>query len=79
VVRPSRAEGEQALRESLAGHGIVEFDEGITACGPACDVVEKLAPTVDAGFAHLVWSFREPFDHATISAASEVRRGLEGR
>ena len=76
VIRPSPAEAEQALRESLAGHGILDFDHGVTACGPTEEVAELLVPTIAAGFRHLVLSFRNPFDHATISAAGEVRDRL---
>ena len=73
VIRGSRAEAERDLRASLAGHGIVEYDEGICALGPAPAVAEQLAETVEAGLQDLILSIREPFDHATIEAAGDLR------
>jgi alkanesulfonate monooxygenase SsuD/methylene tetrahydromethanopterin reductase-like flavin-dependent oxidoreductase (luciferase family) len=77
VVRNSRPQAERQLRSSLAGHGIAEYDESICACGTAEQVADGLTATVEAGFRHLVWSFRHPFDHATIAAAARVRTILE--
>jgi len=77
VVRDTREAAERDLSASLAGHGIHEYDLGICALGSTHDVAEQLRETVDAGFRHLVWSFRHPFDHASIEAAADVRTALE--
>jgi len=77
VVRATRDAAERELSASLAGHGIQQYDEGIVALGPAHQVAEHLNETMDAGFRHLVWSFRHPFDRLTIEAAAEVRAALD--
>jgi alkanesulfonate monooxygenase SsuD/methylene tetrahydromethanopterin reductase-like flavin-dependent oxidoreductase (luciferase family) len=79
VIRRTRAEAERELCSSLAGHGIHQLDEGICALGSPQAVAERLSETVDAGFYHLVWSFRHPFDAASIKAAEVVRAELDER
>jgi alkanesulfonate monooxygenase SsuD/methylene tetrahydromethanopterin reductase-like flavin-dependent oxidoreductase (luciferase family) len=76
VVRDTRAEAERALGASLAAHGVERYDEDICALGPVPEVAERLSETVAAGFRHLIWSFRHPFDGATIGAAAAVREAL---
>jgi alkanesulfonate monooxygenase SsuD/methylene tetrahydromethanopterin reductase-like flavin-dependent oxidoreductase (luciferase family) len=77
VARPTRADAERELSASLAGHGIDEFDPGICALGPPDEIAAQLCPTLVAGFRHVVWSFRYPFDEPTIAAAAAVRVQLE--
>jgi alkanesulfonate monooxygenase SsuD/methylene tetrahydromethanopterin reductase-like flavin-dependent oxidoreductase (luciferase family) len=77
VVRDTRRDAELALTASLAGHGVDRYDAGICALGPVDEVVEQLVPTLEAGFRHLVWSFRRPFDEPSIAAAGAVRAGLD--
>lgn len=78
VVRNTAAEAEAELRASLARHGIGgEYDDGICALGSVTEVAERLSITVNAGFRHVIWSFRHPFDQETIEAAWAVRESLQ--
>jgi alkanesulfonate monooxygenase SsuD/methylene tetrahydromethanopterin reductase-like flavin-dependent oxidoreductase (luciferase family) len=77
VLRRSHSEAVRELRRSLACQGITEYDEDVCALGPASSVAEQLAETIDAGFRHLILSFRHPFDHASIEAAGELRALFE--
>jgi alkanesulfonate monooxygenase SsuD/methylene tetrahydromethanopterin reductase-like flavin-dependent oxidoreductase (luciferase family) len=77
VIRGSRDEAERALRDSLAQHGVEQVDVTACALGPPDEVAAALSSTVDAGFRHLVWSFRQPFDRQTIEAAAAVRAALQ--
>jgi len=78
TVRSSRAEALLSLERSLSRHGITDYDDGILALGPPEEVAEQLAPTIAAGFKHIVCSFRSPFDHESIQRLGEVRGILGG-
>jgi alkanesulfonate monooxygenase SsuD/methylene tetrahydromethanopterin reductase-like flavin-dependent oxidoreductase (luciferase family) len=78
TVRSSHTEARLSLERSLSGHGITDYDDGIVALGPPEEVAEQLAPTIAAGFKHIVCSFRSPFDHESIQRLGEVRHILAG-
>jgi alkanesulfonate monooxygenase SsuD/methylene tetrahydromethanopterin reductase-like flavin-dependent oxidoreductase (luciferase family) len=77
IARPTRAQAARELTASLAGHGIDTFDPGICALGPPYEIAAQLRPTLEAGFRHLIWSFRHPFDEPTIAAGVAVRAQLD--
>jgi alkanesulfonate monooxygenase SsuD/methylene tetrahydromethanopterin reductase-like flavin-dependent oxidoreductase (luciferase family) len=77
AVRSRRRDAANVLTESLRYHGIESFDPGITAVGDSSEVAESLLSTASAGFRHIVFSFRWPFDMTSIEAIPEVRTQIE--
>ena len=77
-IRASRPDAERSLASSLAKHGIPDYNRGIVALGSPEEVADQLAPTVNAGFNHIVCSLRSPFDYETINRFHEVAEILAG-
>ncbi len=76
TIRDDRGQAQRILTESLQRHGLTSYDEDIAAVGSLPEVAEQLAPTVAAGFRHIIASFREPFDMRSIEQLGELRRLL---
>ena len=80
VVRDTVAAAHEAYRHVARIHGILEAplaDDGTVAAlafgGPPELVADGLRPFLAAGVGHLMWVFRQPFDHETIARVGEVR------
>jgi len=74
----SRPDAARSLTSSLARHGIADYNPGIVALGSPEEVADQLAPTVRAGFNHIICSLRSPFDYETINRFHQVAEILGG-
>ena len=79
TIRDDGGQAQRVLTESLQRHGLTSYDEDIVALGSLPDVAEQLAPTVTAGFRHIIVSFREPFDMSSIEQLGALRDLLKQR
>ena len=73
TMRDDPDEARRELESSLRYHGVEEYDPSILAAGTPAAVAQALRTHVDAGFAHILFSLRAPFDHETIARMPEVR------
>ena len=76
TIRDDPDEARRELEASLRYHGLEEYEPTILAAGTPAAVAQELRAHVDAGFAHILFSLRAPFDHETIERMPEVRRLL---
>ena len=76
TVRDDPDEARHELEASLRLHGVEGYEPSILAAGTPAAVARALRPHVDAGFTHLLFSLRAPFDFETIERMPEVRRLL---
>lgn len=77
TIRDQTSEAERVLDDSLRHHGVADHDRGIVVTGPPTFVAAELHPVVQAGFRHIIWSLRAPWDLETIERMPEVRMALE--
>jgi alkanesulfonate monooxygenase SsuD/methylene tetrahydromethanopterin reductase-like flavin-dependent oxidoreductase (luciferase family) len=76
IIRDDPAEARRVFEAAYRGNGL-DPDAGVFAlCGPPAMIADALRPLVDAGFGHLIWAFRTPYDRETIDRLSEVRELL---
>jgi alkanesulfonate monooxygenase SsuD/methylene tetrahydromethanopterin reductase-like flavin-dependent oxidoreductase (luciferase family) len=73
VIRRDQTAARQFVAESMQYQGLDGYDESTIVCGPPRLVADALIPLVNAGFHHLVWSLRAPWDLETIRRLPEVR------
>ncbi len=76
TIRDDADEARRELEASLRYHGLEGYEPAILAAGTPAAVAQALRAHVDAGFAHILFSLRAPFDHETIERMPEVRRLL---
>ena len=76
TIRDDPDEARHELEASLRYHGVEGYEPSILAAGTPATVAQALRAHVDAGFRHLLFSLRAPFDHETIERMPEVRRLL---
>lgn len=76
VVRDDLASAERAW-EGWVRTGVDDEERDLVGGSPEA-VADRMRPYVDAGFDHLVWIFRAPWDRETIRRLPEVRARLEG-
>ena len=76
TIRDDPDEARRELEASLRHHGVEGYEPTILAAGTPAAVAQALRAHVDAGFAHILFSLRAPFDHETIERMPEVRRLL---
>ncbi len=76
TIRDDPDEARHELEASLRHHGLEEYEPSILAAGTPAAVAESLRGHIEAGFTHLLFSLRAPFDHETIERMPEVRRLL---
>ena len=76
TIRDDPDEARRELEASLRHHGLEEYEPSILAAGTPAAVAQALRGHIDAGFTHLLFSLRAPFDHETIERMPEVRRLL---
>jgi alkanesulfonate monooxygenase SsuD/methylene tetrahydromethanopterin reductase-like flavin-dependent oxidoreductase (luciferase family) len=77
VIRRDRSVARQFFEESMRYQGLDSYDESTLVAGPPEMVAAALAPLVNAGFHHLVWSLRAPWDMETVRRLPEVRELLK--
>jgi alkanesulfonate monooxygenase SsuD/methylene tetrahydromethanopterin reductase-like flavin-dependent oxidoreductase (luciferase family) len=77
TIRDHASDAQRVLADSLSHHGIERYDSSIVTSGPPASIAAELQPLLDAGFSHIIWSLRAPWDHQTIDRMPEVRRLLE--
>lgn len=78
IIRDDPAEARRVFEAAYRGYGL-DPDAGVFAlCGPADLVADGLRPMMAAGFRHVIWAFRSPFDSETLERLGEVRALLEG-
>jgi alkanesulfonate monooxygenase SsuD/methylene tetrahydromethanopterin reductase-like flavin-dependent oxidoreductase (luciferase family) len=78
IIRDSRAEAEQVLRDTFARNGRARLwtDQPI---GTPEDVAGYCAPYVELGYRHLIAGFPAPYDEESMTRlATEVRPQLQG-
>jgi alkanesulfonate monooxygenase SsuD/methylene tetrahydromethanopterin reductase-like flavin-dependent oxidoreductase (luciferase family) len=73
VIRQDRLSARQFVQESMQYQGLETYDESGLLAGPPELVAEGLVPLVNAGFRHLIWSLRAPWDLETVRRLPEVR------
>jgi alkanesulfonate monooxygenase SsuD/methylene tetrahydromethanopterin reductase-like flavin-dependent oxidoreductase (luciferase family) len=73
VVRTDEDAARQFVTETMQYQGLDSYDESTIVCGPPRLVADALIPLVNAGFRHLIWSLRAPWDMETIQRMPEVR------
>lgn len=78
TIRDDPDEALQELEASLRHHGLEGYEPAILAAGTPAAVAQALQAHIDAGFTHLLFSLRAPFDHETIERMPEARRLLTG-
>ncbi len=76
TIRDDPDEARRELDASLRHHGLEEYEPSILAAGTPAAVAESLRGHIEAGFTHLLFSLRAPFDHETIERMPEMRRLL---
>lgn len=81
AIRDEPAEADAILDEGATNHGYELADDpsrqpGARVVGPPEVVAAALKPYVDAGFRHILCTFRSPFDVETIERMAEVRELL---
>jgi alkanesulfonate monooxygenase SsuD/methylene tetrahydromethanopterin reductase-like flavin-dependent oxidoreductase (luciferase family) len=76
VIRHERSVARQFVEESMRYQGLDSYDEATMVAGPPELVAEALAALANAGFRHIIWSLRAPWDLETIRRLPEVRQLL---
>jgi alkanesulfonate monooxygenase SsuD/methylene tetrahydromethanopterin reductase-like flavin-dependent oxidoreductase (luciferase family) len=76
AVRNDRSSARRFVEDSMRYQRLDSYDESTIVAGPPELVAEALAPLVNAGFRHIVWSLRAPWDLETITRLPEVRQRL---
>ncbi len=78
IIRDDPDEARRVFEAAYRGNGL-NPDAGVFAlCGPPAMIADALRPLVEAGFSHLIWAFRTPYDRETIDRLAEVRELLGG-
>jgi alkanesulfonate monooxygenase SsuD/methylene tetrahydromethanopterin reductase-like flavin-dependent oxidoreductase (luciferase family) len=73
VIRHDRSTALQFVEESMRYQGLDRYDESTVIAGPPELVADALRPLVAAGFRHIIWSLRAPWDMETVRRLPEVR------
>jgi alkanesulfonate monooxygenase SsuD/methylene tetrahydromethanopterin reductase-like flavin-dependent oxidoreductase (luciferase family) len=73
VIRHDQSVARQFVEESMRYQGLDSYDESTIAAGPPEVVADALVPLVNAGFRHIIWSLRAPWDMETVQRLPEVR------
>ena len=81
AIRDEPEAADAVLDEGARNHGYQLADDparqpGARIVGPPEVVAAALKPYLDAGFRHILWTFRSPFDMETIERMPEVRHLL---
>ena len=76
TIRDDPDEAQRELEASLRHHGLEEYEPSILAAGTPAAVAGSLRGHIEAGFTHLLFSLRAPFDHETIERMPEMKRLL---
>ncbi len=77
IIRDSRTEAEEVLREVFAANGQADLWED-QPVGTVEEVAERLAPFVELGYRHLIAGFPSPYDEESMTRLqTEVRPLLE--
>ncbi len=78
IIRDDPAEARAVFEAAYRGNGLDPTAGVFALCGPPEEVAAALRPLVDAGFGHVIWAFRTPYDMETLERLVEVR-ALLGR
>ena len=73
VIRDDAREAQRVIEAGTAYQGLSDVDPATVVAGSPEAVADTLRPLVEAGFRHLVWSLRAPWDLETIQRLPEVR------
>lgn len=76
VVRHTRAEAEAAWTALLGRHQPIDGEDSLDLAGSPDEVAAGLRAYLAAGFSHLIWVFRDPWDAETLAALPDVRARL---
>jgi alkanesulfonate monooxygenase SsuD/methylene tetrahydromethanopterin reductase-like flavin-dependent oxidoreductase (luciferase family) len=76
VIRQDQSAARQFVEESMRYQGLDSYDESTIVAGPPEMVADALVPLVNAGFRHIIWSLRAPWDTETVRRLPEVRELL---
>ncbi len=79
VIRQERSAARHFVEESMRYQGLDEYDESTIVAGPPELVADALVPLVNAGFRHIIWSLRKPWDLETVRRLPEVRELVDER
>ncbi len=77
IIRDDPAEARRIFDSAYRGYGLDPSAGVFALCGPPSLIADALCPLVDAGFGHLIWAFRAPYDVETLERLGEVRALLE--
>jgi alkanesulfonate monooxygenase SsuD/methylene tetrahydromethanopterin reductase-like flavin-dependent oxidoreductase (luciferase family) len=73
VVRDDAGDARRVVEAGTAYQGLADVDQATVVAGSPEAVADAFRPLVDAGFRHLVWSLRAPWDLETIERLPEIR------
>lgn len=73
VVRNSRTAARRFLEDSMQYQRLDSYDESTIVAGPPDAVADSLVTLIEAGFRHIIWSLRAPWDLETVRRLPEVR------
>ena len=76
VIRDDQHAARRFVEASMQYQELDSYDESTIIAGPPELVADALAPLVNAGFRHLIWSLRAPWDIETVRRLPEVRELL---
>lgn len=76
VLRHTRAEAEAAWTALLGRHQPIDGEDSLDLAGSPDEVAAGLRAYLGAGFSHLIWVFRDPWDAETLAALPDVRARL---
>ena len=79
IIRDDPAEARSVFEAAYRGNGLDPAAGVFALCGPPATIAASLRPLVDAGFSHVIWAFRAPYDLETLERLTEVRDLLARR
>jgi alkanesulfonate monooxygenase SsuD/methylene tetrahydromethanopterin reductase-like flavin-dependent oxidoreductase (luciferase family) len=79
IIRDDASEAREVYDRVFRSHGIRPEDAPASNCGSPSTVAAWLRPFLRAGFRHIMWIQRAPFDLETIRRLGEVRSLLEAQ
>ncbi len=76
VIRNDAGSARQFFEDSKRYQGLDSYDELTVLAGTPTSIAKGLAPLIQAGFRHVIWSLRAPWDLETVRRLPEVRHQL---
>ncbi len=77
IIRDDPMEARRVFETTYRAYGLDPRAGVFALCGPPSLIADAVRPLVEAGFSHLVWSLRAPYDMETVARLGQVRTLLE--